>query len=320
MKKLIVSLLFIAVAGLASCSKKESAKREEPKAAETAASGSSDVSPQLLALLPAKNEVAGWAQSQKPRSFKAGDLYEYIDGAADGFLAYGFQEVASADYKQDKTGFEAVIDIYQMKDPLNAFGKYAEERNPEYPFLKIGNEGYSGGTAVNFWTGPYYVKITTFEEKEAVKQEMLKLGQAVAAKVANPGSEPAEVFCFPKLNLLPHTVVYVPKDVLAQSYLTNGFVAKYKAGDKEYKMILVTMEDGAAAQDAMARYRHFIAGAGKDVKDIKSPGEGGFAGKDSFYGNVAAVRSGNRVAIALGVASQEAGAKALAELLANVKK
>ena len=62
----------------------------------------------------------------------AENLWELIDGAADGFVTYGVQEVVTADYAQAGTGYEAVIEVYQMKDPLNAYGKYSEERNPEY--------------------------------------------------------------------------------------------------------------------------------------------------------------------------------------------
>jgi hypothetical protein len=128
-----------------------------------------------------------------------------------------------------------------------------------------------------------------------------------------------EASYFPKANQLPHTILYIPKDVLAQSYLANGFEAKYKAGDKEYKMILVALESATAAQDAMARYRQFLTKGGKEVKDLKSPGEGGFAGKDNFYGNMAAVRAGKNLVVALGVASEEAGKKAIAELIGNIK-
>jgi hypothetical protein len=107
--------------------------------------------------------------------------------------------------------------------------------------------------------------------------------------------------------------------VLAQSYFTNGFEVKYKAGEKEFKMILVGMEALADTQGAFTRYRQFVATSGKEVGDIKAPGEGGFAGKDSFYGEMAAVRSGSRIVIVLGVPSREAGTKAISELLLNIK-
>jgi hypothetical protein len=317
MKRITVFCLLLAGFGLTSCGRNEATKKEETQA--VAPAGASNVSPQLLALLPGKNEVPGWAQSQPPRSFNPGNLWEFIDGAADGYLTYGFQEVVSADYAQEGTGYQTVIDVYQMKDPLNAFGKYSEERNPEYQFLKVGNEGYSGGTSLNFWSGPYYVKITTFDEKDAIKQEMTKLANAIAAKISAPAAEPVEVTFFPKANQLPHTIVYIPRDVLAQSYFTNGFQAMYKAGDKEYKMILVSLDDPAGAQNALGLYRQFLSKGGKEVKDLKAPGDGGFSGKDSFYGNMAAIRAGKNIIVALGVPSDDAGIKAIKEMLGNIK-
>jgi hypothetical protein len=317
MKKITALILLLAGFGLVCCARNETAKKEETTAAP--ATPASGISTQLLALLPAKNEVPGWESPQALRSFTAGNLWEFIDGAADGYLAYGFQEVVSADYAQAGTGYQAVVDIYQMKDSLNAFGKYSEERNPEYKFLKVGNEGYSGGTSVNFWTGQYYVKITTFEEKEAIKQEMLKLANAVATKVAAPGTEPREVTFFPKENQLPHTTVYIPKDVLAQSYFTNGFESKYKAGAKEYKMILIGLENPADAKNALARYQEFLSKGGKEVKGLTAPGDGGFSGKDSFYGNVTAIRVGKNIVVALGIASEAVGIKLVSEIVGNIR-
>jgi len=317
MKRYGIVFIGIAAFCLCSCGNRETGSQE---AKDTAApTATAEASPHLLALLPADKAVPGWSMSQKPRSFTAGNLWEFIDGAADGYLAYGFQEVVSADYAQEGTGYQAVVDVYQMKDPLNAYGIYAQERSPGSQFLKIGNEGYSGGTSLNFWAGPYYVKITVFEEKAAIQQEIAKLASAVAGKVKAPGAEPAEAAWFPKSNQLPHTLLFIPKDVLAQSYLANGFEAKYKAGDKEYKMVLVSLANAEAAQEAMARYRQFFMTGGKEVKDLKTPGDGGFSGKDSYYGNMAAVRAGKNLVIALGAPAEDATRKMIAELVGNIK-
>jgi hypothetical protein len=137
--------------------------------------------------------------------------------------------------------------------------------------------------------------------------------------VKEPGVEPREVACFPKENQVPHTALYLPKDVLAQSYLSNGFEAKYKSGAKEHKLVLIAMESDAAARDGLARYREFVAKSGKGVTKLAAPGEEGFTAKDGFYGNLAAVRSGKHVAVALGHPSEEAGKKQLAELITNLK-
>ncbi|MGE5358655.1 MAG: DUF6599 family protein [Bacteroidales bacterium] len=318
MKRTVSIALVFTAAGLVACGGGRAPDKESAAGAPSTAAAPA-ASP-LVALLPAKNDVPNWSVSKAPRTFTADNLWELIDGAADGFVAYGVQQVVTADYTQAGTGAQAVVELYEMKDPLNAYGKYSEERNPDYEFIKVGNEGYSGGTSVNFWVGQYYAKITTFEEKDAVKQDLPKLAQAIAAKVSSPGAEPREVSYFPTENQVAHSTKYIPKDVLAQSYLTNGFETRYKAGGKkESKLILLTLDTDASAQDALTRYRQFVAKAGKNVKDLKTPGEGGFAGTDSFYGNLAAVRAGKRIVVALGTATEEIGQKQIGELIANIK-
>ena len=317
MKRTTLMVIAVAGLGLASCSGDRTGGQKEPAATATPAKPAASAA--LLALLPSQNEVAGWAVSRTPRGFTAENLWELINGAADGFVTYGVQEVVTADYTQAGSGLQAVVEIYQMKDPLNAYGKYSEERNPDSRFIEVGNEGYSGGTAVNFWNGQYYVKVTGFEEKAALEQELVKLAQAIAAKVPARSTEPAELSYFPRENQLPHTMVYIPKDVLAQSYFTNGFEAKYKAGGKEYKAVVVGLESPAAAQDAMTRYRQYVSKDGKGLKALRAPADGGFAAKDSFYGNLIAVRAGKHVVVALGAASEDAGKKLVAEVARNIK-
>ena len=304
MKNALTIAFLVAATAVGGCGGDKSADKKEPAAA--AESTKTTASPQLVALLPAQGEVPGWGVSRAARGFDADTLWELIDGAADGFVSYGVQQVVTADYKQSGSGYQAVLEVYQMKDPLNAFGKYAEERNPASEIVKVGNEGYSGGTSLNFWAGQYYVKITAFEEKDQVKQELAKLGQAVAAKIKDPGAEPVEVSWFPPENQLPRTTLYIPKDVLAQSYFTNGFETKYKAGAKEAKLVVIAMESPEAAKDGLTRYR---GTASKDARTITAPGDGGFAGKEGFYGTIAAVRAGKHVAVALGFPTEDAAGR-----------
>jgi hypothetical protein len=277
------------------------------------------MSSELAALFPTGGEVPGWAMSQDVRSYGPEGLWQFIDGAADRYLAYGFEEAAASEYAQDGTGSRMLIDIYRMKDPLNAYGIYTQERSPDYQFVKVGSEGYSTGTTLNFWAGSYYVKTTAFEEKTEIGREMNRLAGAVAAKVTAPGAEPIEISYFPKTDLLPHTMTYIPRDVLGQSYFVNGFEAKYRARGTDYRMILLVLESPVAAERAMARYRAFLSGGGKVVADLTAPGQGGIAGTESFYGNVVAVRSGRHVAMVLGNPSGNEGKRLVDELLQNIR-
>ena len=249
-----------------------------------------------------------------PRFFDAANLWEFINGAAEGYLTYGFEEVVTADYIQPGGDQSAVIDIYRMKDPVNAYGIYSQERNADYDFMDIGVEGYLGGTALNFWHGSYYVKITVFDDKEELKAKMVEMANHIAGKIDDPATEPAEVAYFPTEHQLPKSVLYLPKDVLGQSYLVNAFESRYQDGDQEYKIILASLDDSETATEVMARYRQFQGGG----EDLEGLGDGGFVGEDSFYGNVLAVRSGNRLLIALGAPSETAGKDLISQTLAKI--
>jgi hypothetical protein len=308
----------VLIAFVASCS----APREPSERSAAAPAQPSELAPssrELLSLLPESGAVPGWSRGAEPRFFGPGNLWEYIDGAAESYVTYGFQEVVTAEYTGPDEQSQAVVDIYRMKDPRNAFGIFTQELNPESEIQRVGVEGYWGGTALNFWARPYYVKITVFQEREDLKQEMMKFAEFISGKIGTPGSEPSEVSYFPKENLVPHSVRYLAKDVLGQSYLSDAFEARYRQGSGEYKIVVISLPDSDQAREALAKYREFIASGGQVQQDLTAPADGGFAGKDSFYGSMAAVRQGNRIAVLLGGPSVEFDLSRIKATLSNIK-
>jgi hypothetical protein len=263
--------------------------------------------------------LPGWTRSGDVRFFGPGNLWEYINGAAEGYLSYNFQEVVTAEYSNPEKQSQSVIDVYRMEDPLNAFGIYTQELNPDSEFHKIGVEGYVGGTALNFWSGSHYVKITVFQESEELKQVMTQFAQLMSRKMGDPGAEPAEAAYFPRANLISHSIRYLSRDVLGQTYLNNAFEARYKEGGGEFKLLIVSLPGSDQAQEALAQYRQFIAASGSVQQDMKSPADGGFSGKDSYYGNMAAVRRGRQILISLGGPSLEFSLSKIGALLPNIK-
>jgi hypothetical protein len=105
-------------------------------------------------------EVTGWKQSGEIQTFIPKNLYEYINGAADLYFAYDFQELKVAEYQNEKKA-SVTVDVYRHRTPLYAFGIYSQERLSEANFLDIGIQGYYEKGFLNFLTGPYYVKLST---------------------------------------------------------------------------------------------------------------------------------------------------------------
>src|ERR1039458_8293563 len=63
----------------------------------------------LAAANPACNLVPGWTPQGEARSFVADNLFEYMDGNAEGYLLYGFQTMHGVTCV--KSGVTLVIDI-----------------------------------------------------------------------------------------------------------------------------------------------------------------------------------------------------------------
>ena len=268
------TLLCIALFSLVFCM--ACGSKDQPRTTATTTTSLSAEDEALKALLPGNNEVAGWTQSEEVRFFDPDGLSDFINGAAENFLIYGFEKVVTADYNNAEQPSQIVIDIYQMQDPRNTFGVYASERNPASTFKAIGAEGYIGGTALNFWTGKYYIKMAVFQESESLQQEMEKMAEAISKKIGDAGGVSLpETELFPKADQIPYSTRYLARDVLGQVSFREGFESKYRTGDKESRLVLVLPGDEAAATAALDKYREFTAANGGKVgREVTSPGNG----------------------------------------------
>ena len=316
----VTFVLVISVLASAACGRDDTPRQPPPSDATRPAAPAEALSAnsrQLLGWLPDGGAVTGWTRTREPRRYGPGNLWEYINGAAESFLAFGFQEAATAGYADGARQLEVTVDIYRMSDPLGAYGMYAEERNPAATFLAVGAEGYRSGNVLNFWAGPCYVKLTAPREDPALAAGLESLATEVARRIGHQGARPAAFDRFPSAGMVPHSYKVVPKDVLGQSYLANGFEAQYKDGTTAWKLLLVPFEADEGASGALDEYRGFLASAGSPPRTITAPGNGGFVGKDGYYGLVAAARAGRYLGIAVGAPSER---KALAHLSALLKQ
>jgi hypothetical protein len=303
---------------LADCGGKPApAPTESQPLSAPASGGVSNEERAFLALLPASGAAADWNRAKEPRRYSQGDLWEYIDGAAETYLAYNFQELAAAGYVHAPTRVDATAEIYRMADALSAFGIYGQERNASCEEVRLGVDGCYAGGALSFWSGSYYVKMSTSQESAGVKQALLALGGKISEGLGAQGSAPAQVGMFPTRNLVPHSVKYVARDVLGQSFFANAFEAQYRQGASSSKLTVIAFDSAEAAAAGLVRYRAFVGTGGKVTNALTAPGEGGFAGVDSYDGTIVAIRSGKIVLVGLGVSSDQTGLALIRECLAK---
>jgi hypothetical protein len=219
-------------------------------------------SPELAALVP---RVETWTRTEAPRSYFPESLFEYIDGAAESYLSYDFRELLVVDLEKKGTEATLTLEIYDMGNPVNAFGIFGAERYPENKAVAIGELGYLEGEALNFMTGRFYVKMLGFGLGEETGSVLAGIGAQVAASVKVKGSLPAFVLAFPKENLVAQSEKFIKKNFMGYEFLSHGFVATYKVGGKEFEGFFI---EGGSEKDAEDMFGKLIEAL---VRDKQTP-------------------------------------------------
>jgi hypothetical protein len=155
-----------------------------------ASSAAAGQAPENLAgLLPAGGEVAGLTQSGTPQGYLGDDLFQMIDGGADIYHEYGFRQVLSAEYVDDR-GKIIKLEMYEMEDPAAAYGIYSFKVGEGGRELAVGQEGRLEDYYLNFWKGNLQVTLIGQDSEEETVQGVVALAAAVAARIAPTAARP----------------------------------------------------------------------------------------------------------------------------------
>lgn len=190
--------------------------------------------------------VPGWEQSGATRHFTADNLYEYMDGNAEGYLLYGFTNMQGITCKSGPNTF--VIDISEMENPDLAYGMFAANVDPNQSIVKIGMAGQVQPRRLTFAKGKYYVEIGASPDADhtiALKTFAAKIEE----RLQGQSTLPEALEWFPKEDQTSSRLV--PESVLGLRQLKRGFVAKYKVG----QAFIVPEASAEAAVQTMNKLR-----------------------------------------------------------------
>ncbi|MBC7187138.1 MAG: hypothetical protein H5U38_08905 [Calditrichaeota bacterium] len=267
----------------------------------------------LVGLLPTADDLPGWERSQPLQFFGPDNLWEYIDGAADLYLEYGFQAVVAAEYMTADSARSLTVEVYRMATPLGGFGIYAAERSPEDSIVAVGVQGRLSENTLNFWKGPFYVKLTSFDVAEDVPQVLTRAAQRIAQRIPGEFSQPALFSCFPEEQRVPHSERYIPRHFLGQAFLRDAYRVDYQHGAVGCQLFLMPTD---SAGQAVQRLVHFARSQGQkvltaQVRDVQVTCMG-----DDRWTMVFALRG--LLGGAIGVMDPEAGKVLVERLLARL--
>lgn len=198
-------------------------------------------------------EIAGMTIEHNYPVFTGEDLWDYINGASDGYLAYHFQQLNIAEYV-DGAGNVVKVELYQHLRPQDAYGIYSTERSPDYHFVDIGAEAYAESSLVYFVADNYYVKVIKGVGETGSEQQLMDIAQSVCKSVVDKPSIPKALSLFPSDGRVPHSERFVATNVLGNEFLEDAFIVNYISGDASFYIILFERGQKNDCKEILADY------------------------------------------------------------------
>jgi hypothetical protein len=223
-------------------------------------------------------DLSGYKRVTEYPVYKPDNLYDFINGAADTYLSYGFESLNIAEYQKGKNTIK--LEIYKHKDNVQAFGIYSSERSPSFRFLNIGAQGYRIEGTLNFFKGKYYVKIRTNSKSEKVLQQLETLALKVSDMLPGESVMPKILTEFPEKGKKLNEETYINESVLGHEYLSGAFKAIYESGDISFSIFII---DKKSPEEAQSMANAFLKKSGLDADES---GAGKYVFRDGYNGTI----------------------------------
>ena len=151
--------------------------------------------------------IGVWNRLEPSRIINSENIFKYMNGAGELYLAYRFRHLEVFDYTSDDQG-NILVELYFMESPDDAFGLLSLDWGGEPVSFDnapttVSNQYFTspsralyGGGLLRMWSGDMYARIMAERETAASKEAVLVLGKAIAAGTQNP-PEPALVKLLP---------------------------------------------------------------------------------------------------------------------------
>jgi len=224
-------------------------------------------------------EMRGWDQSGEIQTFIPKTLYEYINGAADLYLSYDFEELRVTEYQNEKKA-SVTVEVYRHKTPIDAFGIYSQERLHNASFIDAGAQGYIENNVLNFLAGPYYVKISSYNTGPEDQEVLLAFAKKVSENFGEKGTLPSILASFPTEGKVKNSEKFIAKKFIGYPFFHSAFTADYELSGKKFKLFVIAPGDKTECKKMIQSY---LEQTGKMEKKVA---EGRHIISDPYHGEI----------------------------------
>lgn len=250
------------------------------------------------AQIPTCGLAPGWAQQGAARAYDASNLFEYMDGNAEGYLLYGF--IAMHGVTCARGGDSILIDISEFESSDLAFGMFSANRDSRLAGESLGAAGQITPRRAIFVKDRYYAELAATTDKDH-SPSLRAFSTALAQLLPGSNGAPAALSWFPSAGRT--SVRLIPESVLGLRLLKRGYVAEYPFG----KAFVVEESSPEASVAVMDQLRARFGQTGDPIQMT-----------DRYLGRLCFLRKGKYIAGYAGVADGHDPAELSATLAAGL--
>jgi len=215
----------------------------------------------LTDVFPGADAFPDWTPAGTVEGFDHENIYDLVNGQAEFFLTYGFEQVAVRRY-ENAEGAMLNVEVWQLATPADAYGLFTASVSGDP--AAIGNDGDTDpGHRLAFWQDRYTVHVRA---RQALPDDILwDFAEAVSATLPAGGERPALVDQLPADGLVERSAIFFHQEISIQDQLwlgsenllglgpeTDGVLARYDVGGAAAQLLLAQYPDAEGAAAGLA--------------------------------------------------------------------
>lgn len=252
------------------------------------------------------DEVMGWRAADGGEIYDSESIFDYIDGHAEVYLAYGMQRCLARRYDGPDGEGGIVLDVFELASPADAYGVFTYDRDGEA--LDIGRDALYRYGWLSFWKDRLFVSVTAESESPAARAAVIALGESVATLIDGGGEPPALIAELPETDLDRGSIRFLHSQQILDTHLWLGGGDLFGLGPDTDLVLARYVRDGVSAHLILVAYPDADRASRAATAVAARLTEGEVAGEPvaDGAGRWHALRSrGSRLAVVVGAATSE---------------
>ncbi len=136
-------------------------------------------------------EAAGWRTDADDEIFDTETIFQYIDGHAEVYLAYGMKRCLARRYSGPSGEPDIVLDLFELASSADAYGVFTHDRDGDE--VDVGQGAMLRTGWLSFWKGRWFGSVYAEGESEPAFDAVIAIAREAADAITEEGEAPALV-------------------------------------------------------------------------------------------------------------------------------